>query len=149
MLQTGDGETQAIRAGQHYRLEEGGVAAGYPRPLAQRWPDLPSNIGAAVTWHKTNGNTTYFFSRDQFWKYDKVSDEKNFWTYVIILRQDGRLDRNSPKPISAWPNLPAGIEAALQYPVNNFLYFFKGTQYWKYDTSDGRKTVAERTTGNN
>lgn len=84
MLETWDGETHAIRAGQHYRLGEGGVAAGFPRPLAQRWPDLPSNIGAGVTWHKTNGNTTYFFSGDQFWKYDKVSNEHHIMKSITF-----------------------------------------------------------------
>ena len=85
MLQTGDGETQAIRAGQYYRLEEGGVAAGYPRPLAQRWPELPANIGAALTWRKQSGNTTYFFCGDQYWKYDKVTVTHNLLHFYIML----------------------------------------------------------------
>ena len=39
-----------------------------------------------------------------------------------------------PKPISNWPGLPANLDAVFEWGSNKDLYFFKGSQYWKYDT---------------
>ena len=61
------------------------MTAGYPRPLAQCWPELPTNIGAALTWRKHSGNTTYFFAGDQYWKYDKVTVTQNLLQFYILL----------------------------------------------------------------
>jgi len=39
-----------------------------------------------------------------------------------------------PKDIANWPGLPANLDTAFTWGKSEHLYFFKGSQYWKYDT---------------
>lgn len=47
-----------FKGDKYWRLEDDGVASGYPKLISSTWPGLPSNIDAAFTYLN---NKTYFF----------------------------------------------------------------------------------------
>jgi len=55
---SGQDDTYVFQGDKYYKLEDDGVAEGYPKLIAKTWPGLPSNIDAAFTYK--NGKT-YFF----------------------------------------------------------------------------------------
>ena len=105
-----------------YDLATDTVDAGYPKPVAGNWPGVfTSNINAAAVW--TNGKA-YFFKGSQYQRYDLATD---------------KVDAGYPKPIQGnWPGFPAsfaaGIDAVAMWP-NGKAYFFKGSEYIRYDVS--------------
>jgi len=97
------------------------VDPGYPRPIAGNWPGMwADNIDAAVCW-PGNGKA-YFFKGSQYLRYDIAAD---------------KTDAGYPRPIAGnWPGFPptfaAGVQAAVVWN-NGKAYFFKGSQYLRYD----------------
>ena len=46
----------------------------------------------------------------------------------------GQMDEEYPKLIrEGFADIPDNVDAAFVWPVNNKIYFFKGSQYWKFD----------------
>jgi hypothetical protein len=113
--------TQYIR----YDIASDKVDPGYPKPIAGNWPGLwTSGIGAAVVW--PNGKA-YFFKGSQYIRYDIATD---------------KVDVGYPKPITGnWPGFPAtfatGVSAAVVWN-NGKAYFFRGTQYIRYDIASDK-----------
>lgn len=101
------------------------VDKGFPRPIANHWPGVwAEGIDAAIPW---NNGKLFFFKRDQYIQYDVKADKS---------------DNGYPKPIAdGWPEIaakfPDGIDAGMQWD-NEVAYFFKGTQYVKYNVTDGK-----------
>lgn len=97
-----------LRSGANYwKLTSDRIAPGYPKLIAQGWPNLPSNIDAAFTYK--NGKT-YFFKGSKYWRYDNK-----------------KLDGDYPKSISdGFNGIPDNIQAALVWSGNGKIYFFKG-----------------------
>lgn len=100
--------------------------SGYPKPINnETWPGLPwtDSIDTAVNWG--NGKV-YFFKGSQYLRYDTKAD---------------KVDPGYPKPINneTWPGLPwtDGIDAAVNW-YNGKAYFFKGSQYVRYDLKADR-----------
>lgn len=53
--------------------------------------------------------------------------------YWKLIHQ-GLLDAEYPKPISQkWPGLPSNIDTAFTDKSGKFIFFFKGSQYWKFE----------------
>ncbi|HWS88934.1 MAG TPA: hemopexin repeat-containing protein [Pyrinomonadaceae bacterium] len=110
--------TQYIR----YDVAADKVDSGYPKPISGNWPGVfTSNIDAAIVW--PNGKA-YFFKGSQYQRYDLAAD---------------KVDTGYPKPISGnWPGFPAafasGINAVVMWP-NGKAYFFKGSEYIRYDVA--------------
>ena len=53
-----------------------------------------------------------------------------------------KLDDGFPQPISSgFPGIPNKLDAALRWVRNGKMYFFKGSQYWKFD--DKLKTTGQ------
>ncbi|XP_019539904.3 matrix metalloproteinase-19-like [Aedes albopictus] len=103
-----------VLAGQYYyNLNETNPP---PRKLSAKWPGLPRNVQAAVTYRDQK---TYFYKDDQYWKYNKLTLEEGY-----------------PRPIEKYfPGIPTdGLDAILTEKSGGFLAF-KGAQYWFYDTS--------------
>lgn len=97
------------------------VDPGYPRPIAGNWPGMwPEKIDAAICW-PGNGKA-YFFKGDQYLRYDIAGD---------------KTDAGYPRPIAGnWPGFPADFAAGVQAAAvwnNGKAYFFKGSQYLRYD----------------
>ncbi len=99
--------------------------SGYPKKIKKAWKGLPnsfqSNVNAAVRW-PTN-DKVYLFQGDEYVRYDTG---------------EGEMDTGYPKKISAgWTGFPAqfdaGIDAAVAWPGDKKLYFFKGDSYIRYD----------------
>ncbi|MBL0160232.1 MAG: hypothetical protein IPP47_24570 [Bryobacterales bacterium] len=104
---------------------EGGVDAGYPKPIAGNWPGLPAEFQTeldAVLQRKDNGHI-YMFKGDKYVRFSSVA---------------AGVDAGFPKPIKGnWKGMPdsfnEGIDAALWRDSNSKIYFFKkGRMYGKY-----------------
>ena len=73
---------------------------------------------------------------DQQW-YDMISNLKTFssqgskyWRFSAF----GKLDRGYPKPLDkGFSGIPTKVDAAMVWPENDKIYFFKGSNYWKFD----------------
>lgn len=110
-----------------YSWEEDKPVDGYPKPLSL-WK-LPSDFGNGIDAAFNGGGDLdgfgYLVKGDRYVKYDWANDKP----------VDGY-----PRPLSAW-KLPAdfndGIDAAINGdgPFSNYVYFFKGDQYVRYDWS--------------
>ncbi|MDQ5986017.1 MAG: hypothetical protein CSYNP_01735 [Syntrophus sp. SKADARSKE-3] len=98
---------------------------GYPKPVnSQTWPGLPwTEVDAVVNWG--NGKA-YFFKDKEYVRYDINAD---------------RADPGFPKPINdkTWPGMiwTGGIDAAVNWG-NGKVYFFKGSEYIRYDIAADR-----------
>jgi hypothetical protein len=111
---------------------------GYPKPIAGHWPGFPAaftaGVDAAVNWGNLNpnfANKIYFFKGNQYLRYDIAKDA---------------VDAGYPQPLDAahwmgWPAAPSafasGVDAALNYG-NGKVYFFKGSEYLRFDIAADR-----------
>jgi hypothetical protein len=109
-----------------YDIKADRVDPGYPKPINnETWPGIPwtDGIDTAVNWG--NGKA-YFFRGSQYVRYDIKAD---------------KADPGYPKPINneTWPGIPwmDGIDSAVNWR-NNKAYFFKGSQYVRYDIKADR-----------
>lgn len=109
------------------------IASGYPRQINGNWSVLPDYIDAAFQYP---GGGLYFFKGDEYW----------FWDYTTntIDSSPGAYPR---KIKNGWKGIPDNIDAAFYEtpagPVGfeqggNFIYFFKGDEYWKWDIKAGK-----------
>ena len=127
-----DDTTYAFYGDKYWKLTDTAIAPGYPRSISANWDGLPSNLDAAFTW--TNGKT-YFFKGDQYWRFSEVGKLDRGYPKVRILAQISIL-------ITAiflqdfskgFDGIPDNVDSAMVWAVNNKIYFFKGSQYWKFD----------------
>ena len=103
-----------------YDIASDKVDAGYPKAIAGNWPGLwADNIDAGVVWPD---GKAYFFKGSQYTRYDVATD---------------KADAGYPKPIAGnWPGFPASFAAGVDAAVvwnNGKAYFFKGSEYIRYD----------------
>lgn len=108
------------------------VSSGYPRLIAEQWPDLARFQGGArdieAAFNAGNGKA-YFFKGSQFLRYDLESN---------------KADSGYPQSIAAaWPDLERfrrgarDLDAALAVSEQE-IYFFQGSQFIRYDLKAGR-----------
>lgn len=72
---------------------------GYPKPLTDLGlPEDVDHVDAAMVWGH-NGKT-YLFSGTQYWKFDE---------------EEGRVELDYPRSITAWRGIPPTIDAAFQW----------------------------------
>lgn len=99
--------------------------AGYPRPIAAHWNGMAAagfadGLDAVLPWF---GSRLYFFKGNSYVRYDLDTD---------------RVAAGYPKPIAGnWPGLDrhgfaTDLDAAVNWG-NESAYFFKGSQYLRYD----------------
>lgn len=102
------------------------VDPGYPMDISASWPGVwTDGFDAAVVWPNSKA---YFFKGSEYLRYDIATDQ---------------VDAGYPKPIKDnWaPNLPVEYESGIDHVVirnNGKAYFFKGTQYIRYDIATSR-----------
>jgi hypothetical protein len=108
--------TQYLR----YNIAADRVDQGYPLPIAGHWPGLwEQDIDAAVVW--PNGKA-YFFKGPQYIRYDIATDKADAGYPAAI--KDG------------WPGFPESFAQGIDRAVvwnNGKAYFFKGSEYIRYD----------------
>ena len=101
--------------------------SGYPKQIHGPWPGVPGDLDAAIYAGYSSGsfnNKLYFFKGNQYWR----------WNIETDAMSDGY-----PKLIkNGWPGIPNNLDAAVyggrsDTHRNNKLYFFKGSQYWRWD----------------
>ena len=58
------------------------------------------------------------------------------------------VDAGYPKPISAgFPGVPNNVDAVFKWAANGKMYFFKGSQYWRFESkleSTGQAGVSDK-----
>ncbi|XP_064459768.1 matrix metalloproteinase-2-like isoform X2 [Ornithodoros turicata] len=101
---------------RYWLLDATNPLRGYPRPLTDLGlPSTLSHIDAAMVWGH-NGKT-YFFSGDQYWRYDE---------------QENSVEPDYPRHIRMWKGVPRDIDAAFQW-TDGQTYFFKGRNFWRFN----------------
>ena len=94
------------------------VDAGYPYPISKGWAGIPDDIDAVTTDFKYN---TLFFKGQLVYKFDDV------------LRN---VAQGYPKKIrDVFPGLVNNIDTAFRSYFDGNMYFFKDTNYWKWNDS--------------
>jgi hypothetical protein len=101
------------------------VDPGYPAAISANWHGLWSeNIDAALVW--PNGKA-YFFKGSEYMRFDIAHDT---------------VDPGYPAPIAGnWPGMPAEFASGIDEAVvwnNGKAYFFKDSQYVRYDIAADR-----------
>jgi len=172
MVTTQDGVTYAFKEDQFWKLTDDSIAPGYPKYIADSWPNLPSSIDASFTW--TNGKT-YLFKGSQYWRFTNTSPDPDYpkdiskgfdgipdnidaafvWSgngkiYFFKGPKYWRFDPDQrppvkssyPRPISNWEGIPDDIDDALQY-TNGYTYFFKKGSYWRFDDRAFRVDIGD------
>ncbi len=120
----GDDKAYVFMGDQYAKVDvkKNMVEKGFPRSIAKYWPGVwADGIDAAVPW---NNGKLFFFKGNQYIQYDVKTDKS---------------DSGYPKPIAdGWPEIagkfPDGIDAGMLWD-DNIAYFFKGTQFVKYNVT--------------
>ncbi|NEQ72841.1 MAG: hypothetical protein F6K23_07005 [Okeania sp. SIO2C9] len=104
-----------------YNLKDDRAEPGYPKPIADYWPGMPSDfcqdIDAVFYWPQRD--SAYFFKGSRYVKYNL---------------KDDHAESGYPKSISGyWDYMPSNfhqdIDAIFHWPQRDSAYFFKGNQY--------------------
>jgi Hemopexin/Astacin (Peptidase family M12A) len=117
-----NGKAYFFKGNQYIRYDIAAdkVDSGYPLPIAGHWAGLwTDNMDAGVVW--PNGKA-YFFKGPQYMRYDIATD---------------KADSGYPRAIQgSWGGFPASFAAGVNAAVvwnNGKAYFFKGSEYIRYD----------------
>jgi len=110
-----------------YDIANDRADSGYPAAISPNWHNWPAawtdGVDAGLDWG--NGKA-YFFHDSQYVRYDIATD---------------RVDAGYPATIAGnWGNWPAawtGVDAAVKWN-NGKVYFFRGSQYLRYDIATDR-----------
>lgn len=116
--------------GPHYTqfdIANNRTDSGYPKSIAANWGNWPATwttgIDAGLDWG--NGKA-YMFRGSQYLRYDIASR---------------KVDPDYPRPIVGnwgnWPTTWTRVDASLRLP-NGKAYFFRGTEYLRYDMASGK-----------
>lgn len=120
-----DGKFVFFKDDRYWVFREADVLPGYPQPLHEYGRGVPAHKIDTAIWWEPNG-FTYFFSDDRYWRFDEETRTS---------------DRDFPKPISRWGQIPPSPKGAFLSDDGAYTYFYKGTNYWRFDN---HKTEADR-----
>ena len=120
--------TYVFRGMQYYLIDpNGGITDGYPRKIQDQWPELPSDIDAALF---REGEYDYRYIKDgRRWKLVRnvimppatyIFKGKKYWKI-----EDMKVLQGYPLPISDW-GLTTSVDAAFVWNYNGAVYFVKG-----------------------
>ena len=109
------GETFIFKGDQYWKYNNMNPTTGYPKNISEGFPGIPNNIDSAFVW---GGNGKIYFTKgNKLWKFD--------------TKRKPHVSSSYPKLVTVW-GIPDNIEAAFQW-TNRLTYFFKDSQYWRYD----------------
>jgi hypothetical protein len=97
-------------------------------PAAAAFHGLPADLDAVVpNWKDLR--SVYCFKGNRYWKFDVLGNSV----------EPGFPPDGAPYgSTSYFPGVPAGLDAAVSHPNDGkSIYFFKQSEYWKYDMSVG------------
>ncbi|CAN9498700.1 unnamed protein product [Ophioblennius macclurei] len=120
-----DGKFVFFKDDRYWIFREADVLPGYPRPLHEYGRGIPAHKIDTAVWWEPNG-FTYFFSDDRYWRFNEESRTS---------------DRDFPKPLSRWGQIPPSPKGAFLSEDGAYTYFYKGANYWRFDN---HKTEADR-----
>ncbi|KAK7865127.1 hypothetical protein R5R35_002191 [Gryllus longicercus] len=126
VLGDGAGGALVVRGAWAWRVSAaGGVARGWPLPVARLWPGLPARVHAAT---RDAAGRALFFRDALVWRFAQAPGAPP--------DQRWRLERGFPRALCRdWPGAPAAPDAVLQWGARGHFYFFKGSLFWKFDPS--------------
>nr|XP_056714678.1 stromelysin-1-like [Euleptes europaea] len=119
---TDNDEVVLFKGNQFWVVKGDSRQPGYPKYISSL--GFPSNVNKidAVLFNAKE-RRTYFFVADKYWRYNEGSQTME--TRPKWIRND-------------FPGIEGRIDAAFQY--NGFLYFFRGTNQYKFDPNTRRVT---------
>ncbi|OWK49852.1 Matrix metalloproteinase-14 [Lonchura striata] len=109
---------QQLYGSRHWVFDEGVLAPGYPRPLAELGRGVPGDrLDAALLWLPSGH--TYLFRGDKYYRFNEAL---------------GAVDPEYPKSIEVW-GVPPGPRGAFMGPDEAYTYFYRSHLYWKFDNA--------------
>lgn len=135
-----------MQGSKYWRFHDKKMGNGYPKEISVGFAGIPNDIDTAFVW--SGNGKTYIFkgmsdhrlpdehcthsltlsisqiahsTGDQYWRFDSKSDPP--------------VSNRYPKPIKNWVGLPSSVDAAFKWE-NGLTYFFKGTQYYRFNDGD-------------
>lgn len=112
-----DNAVYIFQGTQVFKIGNFQILPGYPRAISQELPGAPSFVDAAFLWRASDARRyLYIFKGSLYWRFF-----------------NGVASSGYPRPISNW-GLPANIDAVFRWTGNDRIYFFKGDQYYRYNT---------------
>ncbi|XP_023673601.1 matrix metalloproteinase-15-like [Paramormyrops kingsleyae] len=112
-----DGRFVFFKGSKYWLFREAHLEPGYPQELVYYGRDIPYDKIETAIWWEPSG-FTYFFRGDRYWRFNEESRA---------------VDRDYPKPISVWGEIPPSPRGAFLSEDGAYTYFYKGTKYWKFD----------------
>jgi hypothetical protein len=131
----GDGKVYFFNGAEYTRYDHGSLFetgdgkadSGYPRRIADDWTGWPASwtdgADAVIDWG--NGKV-YFFRGSEYARFDKAA-----------FRFDAGYPRSIAANWSGWPSTWTSVDAAVRW-TNGKAYFFRGTQYLRFDVATDR-----------
>ncbi|MGW1374426.1 M35 family metallo-endopeptidase [Streptomyces sp. NPDC002446] len=97
-----------------------------PVPLTSKWSGVfPDRVDACVEWPSTKD--VYFFRGSEYVRFDRASS---------AVAPGYPLAIDAPAPAGWRGVFPDGIDACLMWPGGKKIYFFRGSQYSRYDIDE-------------
>ncbi len=110
-------------------VKAGQTDSGYPRKISASWPGVASLGKLDTAFLRPGTNDVYFFKGDQYLKYNLATSKP----------YDGYPKKISDKWGGMTGNFGSNLNAAVTSPTDpNKVYFFKGTEYVRYDLSTSK-----------
>ena len=123
LMRASNGKLYFFKGGQYVRIgDDSTVEPGYPKPIAGNWKGMPASFNSgidAAVWRESN-QKIYIFKGSQY----------------VRMGADSSMDPGYPKPIKGNWGVPdkweGGIDAAMLRFSNSKMYFFKGSDYLRW-----------------
>ncbi|XP_034252667.1 matrix metalloproteinase-17-like isoform X2 [Thrips palmi] len=118
------GELFAFKGQYLWRFRQRGeVMQGYPVPLRRMFRDLPEQVTKLDAVYQRDDGNIVLFSGPRYWVYNGVNFVENSPQSITRLGLPSSIDR---------------IDAVMIWAKNKATYFFRGSEFWRYNTTTSR-----------